>query len=49
MGEASPRLAAAPILGSHQSMEIVHRAIQVHVAHGDVTDVVAVWTIASQR
>jgi hypothetical protein len=36
-------------LGSHQSMEIVHRAIQVHVAHADVMDVVAVWTIASQR
>ena len=41
--------AVAAILGAHQSMEIVHRAIQVHVAHGDVMDVVAVWTIASQR
>ena len=36
-------------LGPHQSMEIVHRAIEVHVAHGDVMDVVAVWTTASQR
>ena len=36
-------------LGPHQSMEIVHRAIQVHVAHADVMDVVSVWTTASQR
>jgi len=45
----APSLAAAPMLSPHQSMEIVHRAIEVNVAHADVMDVVAVWTTASQR
>ena len=40
-GLMAPVLAAAPMLGSHQPMEIVHRAIQVHVAHGDVIDIIS--------